>query len=102
MPDSASVVRRTHTQDADGNDVVTVATLGPYPCRLEAVVRLPLEQAQGGQMVAVTLWHAYLPFGTDVRPDDTLLINGRIYEVTDQTGERTDAVNTLVVLKRVK
>lgn len=101
MSDSASVVRHGHTTDADGNDVVTTTTLGPYPCRLEARRNVPFETPQGGALVAVTVWNAYLPAGTDVRPEDTVTVNGANYEVSDQTGARTDAAYTEVLLRRV-
>lgn len=101
MTDSAVVHRKSRTQDADGNEDETETDLGPYPCRLEARRQTPLETPQGGALVAVTVWNAYLPYGTDVRPDDTLTLNGATYEVSDQTTARTDAPFTEVLLRRL-
>lgn len=101
MNDSALVVRPVHMTDPDGNDVVTLTNLGPYPCRLEARRNVPFETPQGGTLAAVTIWNAYLPAGTDVQPDDTVTVNGQRYEVSDQTGARTDAAYTEVLLRRV-
>jgi len=101
MTDSTTVHRKSRGQDADGNETETVVDFGPYPCRLEARRNVPLETAQGGSLVAVTVWSAYFPVGTDIRPDDTLTINGTVYEVSDQTGARTDAAFVLVTLRRI-
>lgn len=102
MTDSAFVVRQTHTTDPDGNDVVTETNRGPYPVRLEASIRLPMERPQGGELVAISVWRAHLPHGTDVGPADRLLVNGASYEVTEQTDARTDAVDALAIVKRVR
>lgn len=101
MVDSATVNRKAHSTDDDGNDVVTVTAQGPYPVRLVARRNIPLETPQGGSLVAVTIWNAYFPAGTDIKPDDTLTINGSGYEVSDQTGARTDAPFVEVLLRRV-
>jgi hypothetical protein len=77
-------------------------TLGPYPCRLEASIRLPVEHPEGGELVALSSWKAHLPHGVVVKPADVMLVNGAPYEVTDDTDARTDSVDTLVLLKRVK
>lgn len=100
MSDSALVVRKVHMQDPDGNDIVTLVNYGPYPCRLVSNTATPLERPEGGQLTAVTLWDAYLPAGTVVQPDDTVTINARSYEVSDETGARTDAAFTQVLLRR--
>lgn len=102
MTDAATLQRHTETTDADGNIITVTTTLGPYPCRLEASIRLPMERAQGGEMVAVSVWKAHLPHGVDVQPADVMQIKGTPYEVTDDTDDRTDAVDTLVLLKQVK
>lgn len=101
LTDSATLQRPTETQDPEGNVIVTTATLGPYPCRLESRTTVPLERPEGGQLVAVTLWSAHLPHGTDVRPADVMVVNGDRYEVSDDTDARTEAVDTLVTLRRV-
>jgi hypothetical protein len=102
MPDRALVVRKTRSVDADGNEVDTLTSLGPYPVRLMARPRPPFEAPQGGVLAAVTLWNAYLPAGIDVQPADTMTINGESFEVSDQTGSRTDAAYTEALLRRVK
>jgi hypothetical protein len=102
LRDAATLERHSETQDPDGNVITVTKTLGPYPCRLEASIRLPMERAQGGELVAVSIWKAHLPHGTDVQPADIMRINGAPYEVTDHTDARTDSVDTLVLLKRVK
>ena len=104
LTDTAEIRRTTTTANAEGGQTETEAVVATVPCRLEAQSSssaIGSERAEGGRVVAVTLWTCYLPAGTDVRPQDALMVNGVRYEVTDDSGAATDSAVVAVSLRRV-
>lgn len=100
MTDLATVNRKQTVQDADGNVIQTIVSF-TVSCRLEVSQHVPLERSQGGATVAVSIWSCHVPFGTVIQPDDTLSINGGVYEVSDRMDAQTDGVTEVVTLRRV-
>jgi hypothetical protein len=104
MTDTAAILRRTSAPNLEGGQTETEATVATVICRLQAqsaTSTIGQERPEGGRVVAVTLWRALLPAGTDVRPADVLLINGTRYEVTDSNAVSTDNTVVVVTLRRV-
>lgn len=102
MPETATVIRTEMVDDGMGGETEgDPETVGEFPCRLEQSV-VPREASEGERPVAVTLWRAYLPWGTDVREEDQLTIAGDTYEVAGTNAGATDAVEMLVQLRKVE
>lgn len=104
LTDTAEVMRTTLVPNPDGGQTETEALIATVACRLQAQSSssaIGAERPEGGRVVAVTLWEAFLPAGTDVRPADVLLVNGVRYEVVDADAARTDSAVVAVSLRRV-
>jgi len=102
--DTAEVMRTTRVANAEGGQTETEAVVATVPCRLAAQSSssaIGSERTEGGRVVSVTLWTAYLPVGTDVRPQDALMVNEVRYEVVDDSGAATDSAVIAVSLRRV-
>lgn len=102
--DTAEIMRTTLVTNAAGGQTETETVVATVPCRLQeqrAASVIGQERAEGGRVVAVTEWRAFLPAGTDVRPADRLLVNGTRYEVIDASGAATDTIAVAVSLRRV-
>jgi len=109
LPDSAIVSRPVFVDDGQGGKAQgTPLSLGPYPVRLEARRRTPIEQPEAGRVVSVMEWTAYLPHGTDVKATDQLTITssafypGRTFEVLGDNDARSSSVVMAVNLKEVR
>jgi len=104
LTDTSELMRTTTVANAEGGQTETEALVATVACRLEAQSSssaIGAERAEGGRVVAVTLWTCYLPAGTDVRPQDALVVNGVRYEVVDDSGAATDTAIIAVSLRRV-
>lgn len=104
MNSTAEVMRTTTVANAEGGQTETEVLVATVPCRLAAQSSssaIGQERPEGGRVVAVTLWTCYLPIGTDVRPQDVLMVNGVRYEVTDDSAAATDSAVVAVSLRRI-
>lgn len=105
LPDTAQVIRITEVSDGAGGTTQTETVIATVSCSLQTQAvtgSIGRETQEGGRLVAATLWIAYLPFDTDCRPADLLLINGTRFEVVDSDGARSDDVTMAVNLRRVE
>jgi hypothetical protein len=105
MPDSAAIVRMTRVPDGSGGFDEVPVTVATVACRLEAVQSGP-ETDQGGRVAAITGWIAHLPYDTDARPADTLLVTtdtvtAEEYEVVEDTAAQSGSVAQAVTLRRI-
>jgi hypothetical protein len=85
MPDMATVQRKAGVDDGMGGESVTWPDLGTSACE---VVREPAPGIvlEGEQPQSVAYWGVRLPYGTDVRAGDRIVVNGAVYEVSDVDG----------------
>lgn len=103
MTDTAAVIRVTEVSDGAGGMTTTEATVATVACSLQTrEAAVGRETPEAGRVVAVTVWVAYLPAGTDCEPADVLLVNGTRYEVVDSDKARSDGVVMAVNLRRVE
>lgn len=91
-PDTAAIQRYVETNTPDGvtHDWQTIAT--GIPCRVSRRPRAGNEGVAGaeGLSLAVSPWHVYLPFDTDVTERDRLTVTG-----SDRTDGRTFEIVTV-------
>lgn len=94
MPDTASIYRVAATSTAGGwsqwpanwptgavPDHTTKCGLSPIGASAEALA--------ADELAAVTHWLLKTPIGTDIRPSDRVLCNGKTFEVSGGTGSKT-------------
>lgn len=79
LPDTAVISRLTRTYDDTGGYSETSTTVATVACRVTR--ERPREVVQGEQPVVLADWVVTLPYGTDVRPDDNITVNGQVLHV---------------------
>lgn len=80
MPDTCAIRRVTRTKDGAGGSTTATATVATVPCRLRPAAGGD-ERTIADALQWVVAYTVYLPWGTDLIPADTLLINGRTFQV---------------------
>lgn len=80
MPDSCAIQRATRTRDGAGGSTTATAILATVPCRLRPAGGGD-ERTIADALQWVVAYTVSLPWGTDLRPTDTLLIAGRTFQV---------------------
>lgn len=104
MVDTATRLRPqgTGSDNAGGFTTGAVDTSLTFPCRLYGAAKTPLEQPQGGRVVAIMQWSMAAPVGTDLQPADQVQVSGRVFEVIDQDEKRTGPALLWVNLREVR
>ena len=74
-PDTCVRQRLTTSRGAGGAQTSTRTDLPPVSCRVEAGNRMATEGVVGGRITPVMDYKVALPYGTEVREDDELLVN---------------------------
>jgi hypothetical protein len=84
LPDTCSIQRATSSHNVIGEGVPSWAAVGvAIPCRLAPQLRRRDLQAVGEQQRTVGDWVVTLPYDTDVRSGDRIIIGGDVYDVID-------------------
>lgn len=87
MPDTATIQRGPATSTAGGWSQ-TFPTVGTTKCHLSPIG--PSSEALAAdELAAVTKWLLTTPAGTDIRPSDRIVCNGKTFEVSGGTGSKT-------------
>lgn len=82
MPDVAVILRKVTLADLLGTAAVVWSIVATEGCLLLREVGAA-EAVEGAALEAVSRWQARFRKGADVRPQDTVTINGVGFEVTD-------------------
>jgi hypothetical protein len=69
------------------------------PCAMVGL-SMPNQQLLAGQDVGISSRTLHTPFGTDIKTDDMVTINGIDYKVLSPSGEKTIQIFTSVVILR--
>jgi len=80
MPDSCAIQRVTRTKDGAGGSTTATAIMATVPCRLRPAGGGD-ERTIADALQWVVAYTVSLPWGTDLRPADTLLIAGRTFQI---------------------
>jgi hypothetical protein len=87
MPDTATIQRNTPVSTAGGWGQA-FTTVGTTKCHLSPIG--PSSEALAAdELAAVTKWLLTTPVATDIRPSDRILCNGKTFEVSGGTGNKT-------------
>src|SRR5215207_8278303 len=79
MPDACEIQRFTWTEDDDGNQVQTWATVAETKCRRAGLGGT--ETAVAGMLASESSERAFFPHTVDLRPQDRVLVGEDYYEV---------------------
>lgn len=94
MPDTASVYRVAATSSAGGwSQWPTNWPTGATPDHTTKCHLSPIgpssEALAADEVAATTRWLLETPAGTDIRPSDRIICNGKTFEVNGGTGSKT-------------
>jgi hypothetical protein len=79
---TADVLRPSTVDDTSGGQVRTMATVATdVPCRFSRVQVTPRETETTRGVRLIVYWRFTFAAGTDIRPTDRILTNGRTFEV---------------------
>lgn len=81
LPDTATRLVRTLQDDGQGGRITTWVAGAVFPCRIEASMRTPREDAVGGAKRSATRWSGLVPYGTTISAGDRLSCGGVTYHV---------------------
>lgn len=80
LPETATIQRATTSRTASGGTTTNWATAGTAACRLSSR-GVPQEYLEAGAARGVQYWMVTLPYGTDVRRTDRLVIGAQTLEI---------------------
>lgn len=86
---TATIRRRTVSQDAALRAVETPSVVGTMPCRIAPGKASDRERIEAGRVVSGTIWRVTGSALTDVRLNDELTIGSRTFEVVGVWGEES-------------
>lgn len=78
---TAQVVRKTKVADNMGGFTDTYAVVATLPCQFYKQGITPVERENATQVLSVSVWVFVFASGSDVRPTDRLVSDGRTFEV---------------------
>ena len=81
LPDSCTIRRATAASDNAGGQTLTPATVATVACRLMPRATQTQDKAIADKQANVSGWIISLPYATDVREKDVLVIGARSFEV---------------------
>lgn len=90
------ITRKTQTPDTSGGFTDTWATVNTVKGYFNRYRLSPLERETGIRIQLISYWEFFLPAGTDVRPTDRLLADGRTFEVVGGAGTSYDVLLQVV------
>lgn len=99
--DIAVVKRNTPTDDGQGGQLESWATIHTYRCWCLSQTKNGTENVVADSITGVGYLYANLPYGADVLLKDRLVINGVTYEVTDTNVGETQQISLLVQLSAI-
>lgn len=97
--DTYELIRAVRVPDGYGGSTTEPQVVESGRCALDVSNRLGDERVTGGVVTATANYTAELPIDADVKPDDTLRINGRTFEITDVGTGGHHALFTVVSLE---
>jgi head-tail adaptor len=80
LPETATIRRATASRTTTGGTSLEWSDAGTAACRLSSR-GVPQEYLEAGAARGVQYWMVTLPYGTDVRREDRLVIAARMLEV---------------------
>jgi hypothetical protein len=80
LPDVAAITRRTYSDSDTGGQIITVSTHA-LPCRVAASTNAPDREIVAGRAREAVPWRITFAAGANVQTDDTVTVNGRVFEV---------------------
>lgn len=83
LPDQAIVVRTTSTSVGRGVEKKTEQNLGPFDCRIVPISQTNYEQIYLNQVQDRQIWLVIMPFGTDIKVTDAVIIHTMRLDVID-------------------
>lgn len=87
---TCTVLRPESFDDNAGGARLVPVEIATLPCKLIPSAIPGWEKTAAGELASYSVWQVRLPAGSDVRPQDTLAIGARVFEV-QRAGEGTDA-----------
>lgn len=81
LPDSCTIRRKTLASDGAGGSTETPADVATVACRLMPRTAQPQDKAIADKQANVSGWYITLPYATDVREKDIIVIGARSFEV---------------------
>lgn len=104
MPDTATILRRTLTDDGNGGKVESYASVGTAPCRIAfggSKTEPTLKDRQvGGRITPQQEWIVTLANDANVLETDRLQINGATYEIISSIRVRSWEITKRLLVKQ--
>lgn len=95
-----TIRRNSQTFDTKGGSADNLIDIADnIPCAMVGL-SMPNQQLLAGQDVGISSRVLHTPFGTDIKTDDMVTINGVDYKVLSPYGEKTIQIFTSVVILR--
>ncbi|HLH22446.1 MAG TPA: head-tail adaptor protein [Chloroflexota bacterium] len=90
LPDTAEIQRPTAgAQDGMGGTTMAWQTVATVPCAVGPRPYRPDESVVAAQLGTQAAWIVLLPVGTDVQPQDRIVVGPSTFEVAAPLGPRT-------------
>lgn len=100
LPDSCTIRRATAVSDGAGGQTQTWADVATVACRLMPRATQPQDKLTADKQVNISGWYITLPYGTDVREKDIIVIGSRSFEV-DKAQAHTWEINRRVLATEI-
>ena len=95
LPELAEIERATKVSDGRGGETLTWTTVASVPCRVAPVLaRPPADQVTADLVTNVQKWVLTFPAGTNLAPDDRMIVGARRFNLYAVTAPRSYAVST--------
>jgi hypothetical protein len=102
MPDTATILRGTATQNAIGEATTAWGTVdASVDCRLDPPGRQTDIRDVGGQIQTVAQWRVSMPQGTDLQAGDHVVSGGDTYEVIQSWADQSWDIQVVGDLRRL-
>ena len=85
MPSTATITHYVDASDGMGGSITTETT-ATSPCRLSPTKNMPVATVFAGRLAERLPWRCTFPAGTAVTENDTITVDGRIFDVIGALG----------------
>lgn len=102
LPSVCDIQRKTKVSDGMGGELENYATVATgVPCRVESEFYQPAQNQAAEQRRTITNYPILLPFDTDIRVDDYLLVGAFRYRVCDANTGSSEALVVTALCERI-